>query len=44
MGGKNACSVVYKAVGPDFVNPASTIYSYGGFIASLENKIPKQNQ
>ena len=40
-GGKNACSVVYKAEGPDFLNPAATIYSYGGFIASLENKIPK---
>lgn len=41
MGGKNACSVVYKAEGPDFLTPTSTIYSYGGFIASLENKIPK---
>lgn len=42
MGDKIACSVIYKAVGPDFLKPASTIYSYGGFIASLENKIPKQ--
>ena len=41
IGGKNACSVIYKAVGPDFNQPAETIYSYGGFIASLENKIPK---
>ena len=41
MGDKNACSVIYKAVGADFLNPAASIYSYGGFIASLENKIPK---
>jgi len=40
IGDKNACSVIYKAVGPDFMKPASTIYSYGGFIASIENKKP----
>lgn len=41
MGDKIACSVIYKAVGPDFLVPSATIYSYGGFIASLENLIPK---
>ncbi len=41
MGGVNACSVVYKAEGPDFLDEQLKIYSYGGFIASLENKIPK---
>lgn len=41
MGSKNACSVVYKAVGPDFLDDTLEIYSYGGFIASLENKIVK---
>jgi hypothetical protein len=38
IGDKNACSVIYKAVASDVTDPNATIYSYGGFLASLENK------
>lgn len=38
IGDKNSCSVIYKAVAPDFDDPATTIYSYGGLTASITNK------
>ncbi|MBU5636422.1 Ig-like domain-containing protein [Geomonas sp. Red69] len=41
MGSENACSIIYKAEAPDINNVAATIFSYGGFIATLENLQPK---
>ncbi|MBJ6751049.1 Ig-like domain-containing protein [Geomonas anaerohicana] len=40
MGSQNSCSVIYKAEAPDINNLAATIFSYGGFIATLENLQP----
>ena len=40
MGSENSCSVIYKAEAPDINNSAATIFSYGGFIATLENLQP----
>ena len=37
IGSQNACSIIYKAVAADPNNATETIYSYGGFIAVLEN-------
>lgn len=42
MGSENSCSVIYKAVAadPNSTNNSATIFSYGGFIATLENTKP----
>ncbi|MBJ6799204.1 hypothetical protein [Geomonas propionica] len=40
MGSENSCSVIYKAEAPDINNSAATIFSYGGFMATLENLQP----
>ena len=39
IGGENACSVIYKAeaADPNDATGIATIYSYGGFIAALDN-------
>ncbi|MCM2358651.1 MAG: Ig-like domain-containing protein [Geobacteraceae bacterium] len=41
VGSENACSIIYKAEAVDPNNPPATIYSYGGFIAVLENVLPE---
>lgn len=40
MGSENSCSVIYKVEAPDLNDAAATIFSYGGFIATLENLQP----
>ena len=37
IGGENACSIIYKAQADDPNNPGGIIFSYGGFIAALDN-------
>jgi hypothetical protein len=37
VGSENACSVIYKAEAADPNSTTGTIYSYGGFIAVLDN-------
>jgi hypothetical protein len=39
-GSENSCSVIYKAEAPDINDAAAIIFSYGGFIATLENLQP----
>ena len=40
VGSEDACSIIYKAEAADPNNITGTIYSYGGFIASLKNLLP----
>lgn len=40
VGSEDACSIIYKAEAADPNNATATIYSYGGFIATLKNVLP----
>lgn len=42
MGSENSCSVIYKAEAQDINDGTKIIFSYGGFLATLENKLPNQ--
>lgn len=40
IGSENSCSIIYKAEAADLNDEAKTIFSYGGFIATLVNQKP----
>ncbi|TSK09035.1 MAG: hypothetical protein FPO08_06985 [Geobacter sp.] len=40
IGSENSCSVIYKAEATDLNDDTKTIFSYGGFIATLVNQKP----